>query len=60
MKIHVNASRIQSKMSTSIGYVLRDNQTRSIIGKGKQLGDCPIIVAKFGRFKKKLLWRSKD
>lgn len=37
MKINVDASRIQSEESISIGYVIHDTQGRTIIAKGTQI-----------------------
>lgn len=45
MKINIDTSRIQSKGSASLGYVMRYNQTIITIEIGKQMGACPILVA---------------
>lgn len=45
MKINIDAPKIQSKAPTSLGYIIKDNQVRIIITNGKQIDDCPIIVA---------------
>lgn len=44
INIDVDPSRISSKGSISIRYVTRDNQTRIIIAKNKQIGDYLVII----------------
>lgn len=43
MKINVNALRRYSTRSISVGYVMRDNHTKSL-ARGKQSSDCLILV----------------
>lgn len=46
MKIHVDASRIHSKESTIIGFIVIDSCSRVITEGNKRIRDCPIPVAK--------------